>query len=108
VCCLRDAFPIVLIPRWLMLAGILMIAQTTVGDDGAWTPDIDAWSLTRNSVLQGFGLGIVFTPLQVVAFANFAVGATDRRDGPIQPPSQPSAWPSACRYRPSFSPAARK
>jgi hypothetical protein len=40
----------------------------TVGDDGL-DSDIDAWSLTRNSVLQGFGLGIVFTPLQVVAFA---------------------------------------
>src|SRR5438445_7028749 len=55
-------------PRWLMLFGILLIAQTLWEMTG-WTPDVDAWSLTRNSVLQGFGLGIVFTPLQVVAFA---------------------------------------
>ena len=34
-----------------------------------WTPDIDAWSFTQNSLIQGFGLGIVFTPLQVVTFA---------------------------------------
>jgi DHA2 family multidrug resistance protein len=55
-------------PRWLMLFGILLIAGTLWEMTG-WTPDVDAWSLTRNSVVQGFGLGIVFTPLQVVAFA---------------------------------------
>jgi DHA2 family multidrug resistance protein len=55
-------------PRWLMLFGILLIAETLWEMTG-WTPDVDAWSLTRNSVVQGFGLGIVFTPLQVVAFA---------------------------------------
>jgi DHA2 family multidrug resistance protein len=37
-----------------------------------WTPDISAWTLTWNSIAQGFGLGIVFTPLQVVAFGTLA------------------------------------
>jgi DHA2 family multidrug resistance protein len=55
-------------PRWLMLFGILLIADSLWEMTG-WTPNVDAWSLTRNSVVQGFGLGIVFTPLQVVAFA---------------------------------------
>ena len=44
-----------------------------------WTPDIDAWSLYRNSIIQGFGLGLVFTPLQVVAFSTLP--AEMRTDG---------------------------
>ena len=35
-------------PRWLMLFGILLIAGTLWEMTG-WTPDVDAWSLTRNS-----------------------------------------------------------
>jgi DHA2 family multidrug resistance protein len=57
--------------RLLMFVGILMIAETLREMTG-WTPDISAWSLTLNSIAQGFGLGIVFTPLQVVAFATLA------------------------------------
>jgi DHA2 family multidrug resistance protein len=52
----------------MMLAGIVLIAESLWEMTG-WTPDIDAWSFTRNSLIQGFGLGIVFTPLQVVTFA---------------------------------------
>lgn len=59
-------------PRWMMFIGILLIAETLWEMTG-WTPDIDAWSLTRNAVIQGFGLGFVFTPLQVVAFATLPI-----------------------------------
>lgn len=55
-------------PRLMMLVGILLIAATLWQTTG-WTPDIDAWTFTQNSVIQGFGLGLLFTPLQVVAFA---------------------------------------
>ena len=55
-------------PRLMMLAGILLIAESLWEMTG-WTPDIDALSFTRNSLIQGVGLGIVFTPLQVVTFA---------------------------------------
>jgi DHA2 family multidrug resistance protein len=65
-------------PRWLMLAGILLISAT-LWEMMGWTPDIDAWSFSRNSIIQGFGLGIVFTPLQVVAFATLP--AELRTDG---------------------------
>lgn len=58
--------------RWMMFFGILLIAESLREMTG-WTPDIDAWSLTYNSIMQGFGLGIVFTPLQVVAFATLPV-----------------------------------
>jgi MFS transporter, DHA2 family, multidrug resistance protein len=65
-------------PRWLMLAGTLLISAT-LWEMMGWTPDIDAWSFSRNSVIQVFGLGIAFTPLQVVAFATLPAGL--RTDG---------------------------
>ena len=65
-------------PRLLMFIGILLIAESLWEMTG-WTPDIDAWSLTRNAILQGFGLGLVFTPLQVVTFSTLPV--TLRTDG---------------------------
>lgn len=55
-------------PRILMAIGIVIIAET-LREMTHWTPDVDAWSLTMNSVAQGLGLGFVFTPLQVLAFA---------------------------------------
>ena len=55
-------------PRLMMFIGILLISESLWEMTG-WTPDIDAWSLTRNAIIQGFGLGFVFTPLQVVAFS---------------------------------------
>jgi DHA2 family multidrug resistance protein len=58
-------------PRLMMLLGILIIAATMWQMTG-WTPDVDAWTLATSTVVQGFGLGLVFTPLQVVAFATLA------------------------------------
>jgi len=55
-------------PRLLMLAGIVMIAASMWRMTG-WTPDISIWSLSTTSIVQGLGLGLVFTPLQVIAFA---------------------------------------
>jgi DHA2 family multidrug resistance protein len=37
-----------------------------------WTPDVDEWSLAVTTFTQGLGLGFVFIPLQVVAFATLA------------------------------------
>jgi DHA2 family multidrug resistance protein len=54
-----------------MLAGILMIAGTMWNMSG-WTPDIDAWSMATTTFVQGIGLGFVFIPLQVVAYATLA------------------------------------
>ena len=65
-------------PRWMMIAGILLVA-ISLWEMTGWTPDIDAWSLSRNSVIQGLGLGLVFTPLQVAAFATLP--AEMRTDG---------------------------
>lgn len=65
-------------PRLMMFFGILLIAGTLYEMTG-WTPDIDAWTFSVNSIVQGFGLGIVFTPLQVIAFATLP--AELRTDG---------------------------
>jgi DHA2 family multidrug resistance protein len=54
-------------PRLTMLFGIGLIALS-LWDMMGWTPDVDVWTLTVNSVVQGLGLGFVFIPLQVVAF----------------------------------------
>jgi DHA2 family multidrug resistance protein len=34
-----------------------------------WTPSIDNYHLLATTIIQGFGMGMVFSPLQLVAFA---------------------------------------
>ena len=65
-------------PRLLMFAGFTMLAESAREMVG-WTPDVGPWSLTVTTLLQGAGLGLVFTPLQVVAFATLP--ANLRTDG---------------------------
>jgi len=55
-------------PRLLMFLGFAMIAES-LHQMVDWTPDVDATSLAVTTLIQGAGLGFVFTPLQVVAFA---------------------------------------
>ena len=55
-------------PRWIMFAGVVLMSSTLYHMIG-WTPDVDNWSMARTTFIQGMGLGFVFTPLQVVAFA---------------------------------------
>lgn len=58
-------------PRLLMLFGIILIC-TSMWRMIDWTPDVDEWSLAETTFIQGVGLGFVFIPLQVVAFATLA------------------------------------
>jgi MFS transporter, DHA2 family, multidrug resistance protein len=55
-------------PRWLMFVGVFMLAASFWEMSG-WTPEVSAWSLSVTTIIQGFGLGFVFIPLQVIAFA---------------------------------------
>jgi MFS transporter, DHA2 family, multidrug resistance protein len=59
-------------PRLIMFVGFAMLTESARQMVG-WTPQIDAWSLATTTFLQGAGLGLVFTPLQVVAFATLPV-----------------------------------
>jgi DHA2 family multidrug resistance protein len=58
-------------PRLLMFGGIAMICYS-MWRMIDWTPDVDEWSLAATTFIQGVGLGFVFIPLQVVAFATLA------------------------------------
>jgi MFS transporter, DHA2 family, multidrug resistance protein len=65
-------------PRLLMFAGFVLLAESARQMVG-WTPDIGPWSPTLTTLIQGAGLGLVFTPLQIVAFATLP--STLRTDG---------------------------
>ncbi|MCS0504168.1 DHA2 family efflux MFS transporter permease subunit [Ancylobacter sp. GSK1Z-4-2] len=58
-------------PRLPMVAGLGLIAWS-LWDMTGWTPNVGTEEMIVNSVLQGAGLGFVFTPLTVVAFATLA------------------------------------
>jgi MFS transporter, DHA2 family, multidrug resistance protein len=55
-------------PRKLMAAGILMLAWS-MWEMTRWTPDVAQWTIVMTIMVQGAGLGFVFLPLQVLAFA---------------------------------------
>ncbi|HEY0184644.1 MAG TPA: DHA2 family efflux MFS transporter permease subunit [Rhodopila sp.] len=55
-------------PRLLMALGIVLLAWSLYRMTG-WTPDVSETTMMVNTMLQGAGLGFVFIPLQVVAFA---------------------------------------
>ncbi len=55
-------------PRVLMAFGIVVLAYSLYRMT-EWTPDVSITTMVLNTVLQGFGLGFVFIPLQVIAFA---------------------------------------
>lgn len=58
-------------PRYLVGAGILIQCWSFWTMTG-WTPDVSTRELIITIMIQGAGLGLVFTPLQVLAFATLA------------------------------------
>jgi len=58
-------------PRLLMGLGIVMLSWSLYLMT-AWTPDVSQTTMVVNTVVQGAGLGFVFIPLQVIAFATLA------------------------------------
>jgi DHA2 family multidrug resistance protein len=55
-------------PRILIGFGILLLSGSLYRMTG-WTPAVSEWTMIFNTMLQGAGLGFVFIPLQVIAFA---------------------------------------
>ena len=55
-------------PRLLMAGGILMLTWS-MWEMTTWTPDIAQWTIIIALMVQGAGLGFVFLPLQMLAFA---------------------------------------
>ena len=58
-------------PRHLMAFGILLLTWS-LWDMTSWTPDVSDMRIAFTIVAQGAGLGFVFIPLQVLAFATLA------------------------------------
>ena len=54
--------------RLLMAFGIIVLAYSLYRMTG-WTPAVSDTTVIVNTMLQGAGLGLVFVPLQVIAFA---------------------------------------
>ena len=57
--------------RWLVAIGLVMQCWSFWTMTG-WTPDVSVHELVITIAVQGAGLGLVFTPLQVLAFATLA------------------------------------
>ena len=58
-------------PRLLILSGVVMLAST-MWEMSSWTPDVSVWSLSVTTLIQGFGLGFVFIPLNVISFGTLS------------------------------------
>jgi MFS transporter, DHA2 family, multidrug resistance protein len=55
-------------PRVLMAFGIVVLVWS-IWDMTSWTPDVAQWRIMATITAQGAGLGFLFIPLQVLAFA---------------------------------------
>ena len=65
-------------PRKVMASGVLMLIWS-IWEMTAWTPDISQTRIVLTIMIQGAGLGLLFIPLQVLAFATLP--AQFRTDG---------------------------
>jgi DHA2 family multidrug resistance protein len=65
-------------PRAFIALGVLLLCGSLWSMTG-WTPDVSQGTVAMNIVIQGAGLGFVFIPLQVLAFATLP--ASMRTDG---------------------------
>ena len=55
-------------PRKIMGFGVILLVWSLFRLS-EWTPAVNEWSLAWNTIVQGAGIGFVFVPLNVVAFA---------------------------------------
>ncbi|MBS0644161.1 MAG: DHA2 family efflux MFS transporter permease subunit [Acetobacteraceae bacterium] len=65
-------------PRKIMACGLLALIWS-MWEMTHWTPDVSQWRIVVTIIIQGAGLGSVFLPLQVIAFATLP--AQYRTDG---------------------------
>ena len=54
-------------PRLIMAVGVGLLVWS-LWRLSTWTPAVSQWSLIFNTIVQGAGIGLVFVPLNVVAF----------------------------------------
>ena len=68
-------------PRILIFIG-LVLATVSLWQMVGWTTDVPARAIALNSIMQGFGLGFVFVPLNTMAFATLP-GELERVHGAL-------------------------
>ena len=64
-------------PRWLVLAGLTLAATGTFLMTG-YSLQVDMWHLIMPSLIQGYGMGMVFVPLSALAFKTVDPSQADR------------------------------
>jgi len=57
--------------RIIMAFGVVLLSWSMIRLSD-WTPAVNEWSLIYNTMIQGAGVGFIFVPLNVVAFATLA------------------------------------
>ena len=58
-------------PRYLMGGGMVLLLWS-MWEMSRWTPDIATWWLVVTTFVQGIGMGLVFVPMNLVAFATLS------------------------------------
>jgi DHA2 family multidrug resistance protein len=58
-------------PRLLMTAGAALLCWS-MWDMTDWTPSIGVWPISLVTFTQGVGMGLIFVPMNMVAFATLA------------------------------------
>src|SRR6185503_16878405 len=58
-------------PRFLMTFGAGLMAWS-LWSMSYWTPQVSVYTLIFTTAVQGFGMGFVFVPMNLVAFATLA------------------------------------
>ncbi len=58
-------------PRAVMLAGLAFLAYS-FWEQAGWTPSVQTFTLTWVTSIQGFALGLIFIPLQMIAYATLS------------------------------------
>jgi MFS transporter, DHA2 family, multidrug resistance protein len=55
-------------PRIVMALGVVLLVYSLF-QFASFTPAVSQWTFITNTIIQGFGIGLVWVPLNVVAFA---------------------------------------
>jgi DHA2 family multidrug resistance protein len=58
-------------PRYIMGLGTLLLLWS-MWEMSRWTPSIATWNLVFTTFIQGIGMGMVFVPMNLVAFATLS------------------------------------
>ena len=58
-------------PRVIITIGAVLLLATT-WDMSRWTPDVTAATMASIGLVQGFGMGLMFVPMNLVAFATIS------------------------------------